>query len=90
MRKRIDRFIEDALGEFTRWYVDSEWLGKERDCVNMFAMNFLAKAVEPDAAISELRTNPHRITRATTKMLCKNHSRKRFSNLGQYLRHRVG
>jgi hypothetical protein len=54
MRKRIDRFIEDALGAFTRWYVDSTWLGKERDCVNMFAMNFLAKAVEPGAAISEL------------------------------------
>ena len=54
MRKRIDRFIEDALDEFTRWYVDSAWLGKERDCVNMFAMNFLAKAVKPGAAISEL------------------------------------
>ena len=43
MRKRIDRFIEDALGDFTEWYVDSEWLGKERDCVNMFAMNYIAK-----------------------------------------------
>ena len=54
MRKRIDRFIEDALCDFANWYVDSGWLGKERDCVNMFAMNFLAKAIEPDAAISEL------------------------------------
>ena len=54
MRKRIDRFIEDSLGEFSDWYVASDWLGKERDCVNMFALNFLAKAVEPSAAISEL------------------------------------
>ena len=54
MRKRIDRFIEDALCEFSDWYVASDWLGKERDCINMFALNFLAKAVEPGAAISEL------------------------------------
>jgi len=54
MRKRIDRFIEDALGEFSAWYITAEWLGKERDCVNMFALNFLARAVKPGAAISEL------------------------------------
>jgi hypothetical protein len=33
MRTRIDRFIEDALGDFTRWYVESNWLAvvKERN-----------------------------------------------------------
>lgn len=54
VRERIDRFIEDALGDFAEWYVDSSWLGKERDCVNMFALNFLAKGIEPGAAVSEL------------------------------------
>ena len=54
MRGRIDRFIEDALVDFSDWYIKSDWLGKERDCVNMFALNFLAKAIEPGAAISEL------------------------------------
>jgi hypothetical protein len=54
MRKRIDRFIEDALGEFGDWYVNSDWLGKERDFVNMLALNFLAKSVQPGAAITEL------------------------------------
>ena len=54
MRKRIDRFIEDALIEFRDWYVSSAWLGKERDCVNMFALNFLANGIESGAAINQL------------------------------------
>ena len=54
MRKRIDRFIEDALSEFTEWFVSSDWHGKERDCVNIFAHNFLASNIEPGAAISHL------------------------------------
>ena len=54
MRKRIDRFIEDALIDFRDWYVSSGWLGKERDCVNMFAHNFLTSGIEPGAAISQL------------------------------------
>lgn len=55
MRKRIDRFIEDALVEFIDWFHDTEWVGKERDAVNMFAMGFLAKRVQPGAAIYDLR-----------------------------------
>lgn len=54
MRGRLDRYFEDSLLEFSDWYIESDWLGKERDCVNMFALNFLAKEVHPDAAISEL------------------------------------
>lgn len=54
MRKRIDRFIEDALITFGDWYVSSKWLGKERDCVNMFAHGFLAQGIQPGAAIEGL------------------------------------
>ena len=54
MRKRIDRFIEEALISFGDWYVESDWLGKERDCVNIFAHGFLAKGINPNAAIREL------------------------------------
>jgi|GEM_PF-4066136 len=31
MRTRIDRFVEEALIKFCDWYVNSNWLGKERD-----------------------------------------------------------
>lgn len=55
MRKRIDRFIEDALVDFTDWFKDAEWVGKEHDAVNMFAMGFLAKGVQLGAAIYDLR-----------------------------------
>ena len=54
MRKRIDRFIEDALVEFKDWYINAEWNGKERDCVNMFAHGFLGRNVQPGAAIQQL------------------------------------
>ena len=54
MRKRIDRFIEDALIDFGDWYISSEWIGKERDCVNIFAHGFLSREVKPGAAIEEL------------------------------------
>lgn len=54
MRKRIDRFIEDALNEFGDWYISSDWYGKERDCVNLFAQSFLARGIEPSAAINDL------------------------------------
>lgn len=55
MRKRIDRFIEDALVEFNDWFIESDWIGKERDAVNLFTMGFLAKNVQPGAAIHDLR-----------------------------------
>ena len=54
MRKRLDFFIIDALHEFKAWYQESTWQGKERDCVNMFALGFLAKNIHPDAAIKQL------------------------------------
>ena len=54
MRKRVDRFIEDALIEFEGWYITAEWYGKERDCVNMFAHGFLGRKVRPGAAIKKL------------------------------------
>ena len=55
MRKRIDRFIEDAFVDFDGWFQDAEWVGKERDAVNLFVMGFLAKDVQPGAAIYDLR-----------------------------------
>ncbi len=54
MRTRIDRFVEDALSDFAEWYASSDWRGKERDCVNQFALVFLAQRVQPGAAISHL------------------------------------
>ena len=55
MRKRIDRFIEDSLVDFNCWFKDAEWVGKERDAVNLFTMGFLAKGVQLGAAIYDLR-----------------------------------
>lgn len=54
MKKRIDRYVEEALIDFEDWYAVSSWLGKERDCVNMFAMNFLARNIGPESAIKDL------------------------------------
>lgn len=54
MRTRIDRFVEDALLDFAEWYVSTDWRGKERDCVNRFALAFLAQRVRPGAAMSDL------------------------------------
>lgn len=54
MRKRIDRFIEDAITEFEQWYLQSDWLGKERDCVNIFAHSFLGANCEAGSAISDI------------------------------------
>lgn len=55
MRKRMDRYINDALKEFASWYVTSDWLGKERDCVNIFAMNYLARGISETSAIMDRR-----------------------------------
>ena len=54
MRKRIDRFIEDVLTEFGDWFIAADWIGKERDCVNMFAHGFLSREIKPGAAIHQL------------------------------------
>jgi len=55
MRKRLDRYIDDALQGFADWYLNErpDWLGKERDCVNIFATRFLATGVDPGAAIQD-------------------------------------
>lgn len=52
-RKRIDRFLEDAVVRFADWIAESDWRGKERDCINIFATKFLLPAVSPDAAIKD-------------------------------------
>ena len=51
MHKRIDRFVETALRQFAGWITASQWQGKERDCINLFAMRFLMASIEPNAAI---------------------------------------
>jgi hypothetical protein len=39
--------IGKTLKEFSAFIRDSEWRGKENDCVNLFAHRFLAKRVRP-------------------------------------------
>lgn len=55
MRKRMDRYINDAMQAFAVWYVkeNPDWLGKERDCVNIFATRFLSAGIETGAAIED-------------------------------------
>jgi hypothetical protein len=45
MRTRAE--IGKTLKEFSAFICDSEWRGKENDCVNLFAHRFLAKRVRP-------------------------------------------
>ena len=49
----MDRYIHEALQAFGKWYTedDPNWMGKERDCVNIFATRFLMAGIKPDAAI---------------------------------------
>jgi len=49
--RRIDRLLESLIGEFARWIRESSWLGKERDCVNLFATQFVWPAVSCRSAI---------------------------------------
>lgn len=51
--RRIDRFLEAAIGDFAEWIRDSSWLGKERDCVNVFATRFVRPAVSSTSAITD-------------------------------------
>jgi len=39
--------IGKTLKEFSAFIRDSEWRGKENDCVNLFAHRFLAKRIRP-------------------------------------------
>jgi hypothetical protein len=45
MKTRVE--IGKTLKEFSAFICDSEWRGKENDCVNLFAHRFLAKRVRP-------------------------------------------
>jgi hypothetical protein len=45
MRTRAE--IGKTLKEFSAFICDSEWRGKENDCVNLFAHRFLAQRVRP-------------------------------------------
>lgn len=51
--RRIDHFLESALSEFAQWIRGSKWLGKERDCVNLFATRFILPAVSGASAITD-------------------------------------
>ena len=53
IRQRIDRYIEESLQYFAGWLIDSDWVGKERDCINRFATGFLQPGIAPHAAISD-------------------------------------
>jgi hypothetical protein len=53
-RKRIDRFLQDALTEMEDWLNENEWHGKELECTNLFVHHFIAKRIHPDAAITDL------------------------------------
>ena len=51
-RRRIDRFLSEALETFALWLKDHpEWRGKESECVNLFAHKFLFEKIEAGAAI---------------------------------------
>jgi len=50
-RRRIDRFLNEALENFSHWLKSNQWRGKEHDCVNLFAHKFLFEKIEPGAAI---------------------------------------
>ena len=51
-RKRIDRFLNEALEDYSRFLKDHhEWRGKESDCVNLFAHKFLFDSIGDEAAI---------------------------------------
>jgi hypothetical protein len=52
-RRRIDRFVNEALVSLGDWLKTNEWYGKERDCVNLFAHKFLFEKIEPGAAIED-------------------------------------
>jgi hypothetical protein len=51
--RRIDRFVESAIREFANFIRDTSWLGKERDCVNIFATRFVRPAVSTKSAVTD-------------------------------------
>ena len=51
--QRIDRFIESAIYNFADWIRDSAWLGKERDCVNIFAARFVLPSIRATSPVTD-------------------------------------
>lgn len=51
--RRIDRFVEAAIHKFAKRIRDSQWLGKERDCVNMFATHCVLPLVGGKSAVTD-------------------------------------
>ena len=49
--RRIDRFLDEARRDFSRWRKVDPWRGKEHDCVDLFAHKFLFEKIEPGAAV---------------------------------------
>lgn len=50
-RRRIDRFLNEALESMASWLKANTWRGKEHECVNLFAHKFLFDKIEPGAAV---------------------------------------
>jgi hypothetical protein len=41
---QLDRLLAESLGQFVKEIKRNNWQGKERDCVNRFAMGYLVPA----------------------------------------------
>lgn len=49
--RRLDRTLNHALKSFRTWIQESTWVGKERDCINLFVMQFLLPMTGEETAI---------------------------------------
>lgn len=49
----MNTLIKSSLTQFAGWLAESDWIGKEHDCVNLFVMKFLMPLVGPDAPIKQ-------------------------------------
>lgn len=49
----LDRVVAASLATFESWLLQSNWRGKEHDCVNLFTHGFLFSHVSPQAIIRE-------------------------------------
>jgi hypothetical protein len=50
----LEPILSIALEEFAEWLQQSDWRGKENDCVNLFAHGFLAKQIRPGSVLHDL------------------------------------
>ena len=46
-------FLKAAFVDYEAWLLQTEWRGKEHDCVNLFAHGFIFPRISPDAPISD-------------------------------------